>query len=313
MKEMELKKLWKIFLSGKYILLIFTVAGALLGFYFYRTSKPVYQLHLSAVGNGFYLGQRPGEEEEGTQNYFFHEKYFDMNVIREIKGVSLYRTVVGERVSYLVLEGERDKILNALKKIKGLFVKFQISQLAGVRASAVDSAVKRILANEKSMVFFRERIRLAKQSEVYYPKKYSRDSFVFQQVDILPPEAQIYVFKYRIANREATNEITWKFLREDLNRLKRMVRIIETKDEEVGEKFCGKEGEKWVEGDDYLKLNRISICAGLSSILISKKWEKLPSSSPWVMVSWALAGFLAGVFLVFFLGFLKEVNSDERG
>ncbi len=312
MREHDVFSIWRIILRGKYSILIFTILGALVGFYIYRTSAPLYQLAVDSVGNSFYLGQSSTQEEEGTENYFFHRSYFYLNVKPHLKGVDVTWAKVGERVVSLVLKGKKEDILSALDIIRGLFIKFQLSQFAATRASAVDAAIKRILANEKSMVFFRERIKLAKESDKYYPRKYSKDSFLFQQVDILPPEAQIYVFRYRIANREATNRITYRFINEDLQRLMKIEKILKNDDEKLGKEFCKDEGRKLVERDQYLKFQRTSICTSLSSILMEKHWEELPTASPIIVLSWAGAGFFGGIFLVLLLGVFQEVKIERQ-
>ncbi len=312
MRKHDIFSIWEIIIRGKYIILLFTILGALVGFYLYRSSAPLYQLTLDSMGNSFYLGQSSTQEEEGTENYFFHRSYFYMNVKPHLKGVEVTWSRVGERVASLVLKGKRQDIVSAMDTLRGLFVKFQLSQFAAIRASAVDAAIKRILANEKSMVFFKERIKLAKESDKYYPRKYSKDSFLFQQVDILPPEAQIYVFKYRIANREATNRITYRFLNEDLQRLNMVNRILEKDDEKLGKEFCKDRGRKWVENDQYLKFQRMSICTSLSSILIEKHWEEFPSASPVMVFSWTGAGFFGGVFLVLLLGLFQEIKIEKK-
>ncbi|GEM_PF-3041204 len=311
MEAIEISRIWRILRRGKYLIFALTLLGAVLGVVAYKSSRPIYRFYLTSVGNVSFLESNFSSQEEGPKNYFFQGRFFYQNVRPFLKDVNVSWIRIGERIASLRLTGEKEKILQDIRILKGMFVKFQLSRFAAMRADAISAALRRILANQKKIIFFKERVRLAEESKKYYPNQYSRESFRLRQVDVLPPEAQVYVFKYRIANRESTNRITRDFIEEDRRRIEKVKEMVEMEDEELGETFCRGEGKKWMDGDPYLEAYRVSVCTALDTLFVNQKWEELPSASPFKVFSWAGGGFFGGIFLVLLLGLLKGVKDEQ--
>ncbi len=308
MREISVSWLWKILWKGKYIILGLTLAGFLLAVYSLRVSPQIYELNISSLGNSFLFGA--GSEEE--ESYFFQKGLFFHSVRPLLRGVSLSQAVQGEKVVAVSMRGEEGAIKTALSTLKGLFIKFNLSKFMAKRAVVFDNMAWGMVKNRRNRVFFQKRIELLKKLEPYYPRDFSRDSFLFQQVEILPPRAQEFVFRYRITTRDAADEINLERLREEKIRLKRLQSIINQKPSWLGEKFCSAGGKSLVKGDLLLEAERDSLCVKEKAVFSQMQWRKLPNKSSSILISWPLAGFFLGVFLVLlFAGLMGEVR-DER-
>ncbi len=309
MKEFNLSWLWKLLWKGKYIILGFALAGFLLAVYALKVSPEIYELNITSLGNSFLFS--PGGEDS-QESYFFQKGLFFQGVRPFLKGVSLSHAISGEKVVAISMRGEKKAIGQALNTLRGLYIKFRLSRFMAKRASVFNSMAWGVVKNRRSLVFFKKRIELLKKLQPYYPKEFSRDSFVFQQVEILPPKAQEFVFRYRIINRQASDEINLERIEEEKARLKRLQSIINKKPSWLGQNFCSPAGKALVKGDLLLETERDSLCVEQKAVFSQMQWRNLPNKSPSILVSWSLAGFSLGVFMVLLFGILMAVGEVKN-